>query len=171
MCFPSLILSWLFMYFPITSWIIPAQVKQDDVLPHCFSSSTVNKQPFYSPFIVIFCICVYLVDFSVLKNSIDFFCCCYFYWFLLLESLCAWSFFKMIVFILFLDRGEGSEKGRERNINVWMPLACPLLGTWPATLAWERFGWQVHAQSTEPHQPWPLGHFWLCIAHCIYFFW
>ena len=24
---------------------------------------------------------------------------------------------------------------RERNINVWLPLASPLLGTWPATQA------------------------------------
>ena len=36
---------------------------------------------------------------------------------------------------LFLERGEGREKERERNINVWLPLACPVLGTWPATHA------------------------------------
>ena len=36
---------------------------------------------------------------------------------------------------LFLERGEGREKERERNINVWLPLACPLLGTWPVTQA------------------------------------
>ena len=28
---------------------------------------------------------------------------------------------------LFLDRGEGREKERDRNINVWLPLTCPLL--------------------------------------------
>ena len=27
------------------------------------------------------------------------------------------------------------EKERERNINVWLPLTCPLLGTWPAAQA------------------------------------
>ena len=27
------------------------------------------------------------------------------------------------------------EKERERNINVWLPLVYPLLGTWPATQA------------------------------------
>ena len=27
------------------------------------------------------------------------------------------------------------ENGRERNINVWLPLEHPLLGTWPATQA------------------------------------
>ena len=36
---------------------------------------------------------------------------------------------------LFLERGEGREKERERNINVWLPLTRPLLGTWPATQA------------------------------------
>ena len=27
------------------------------------------------------------------------------------------------------------EKERERNISVWLPLTCALLGTWPATQA------------------------------------
>ena len=36
---------------------------------------------------------------------------------------------------LFLERGEGREKERERNINVWLPLVCPTPGTWPATQA------------------------------------
>ena len=51
------------------------------------------------------------------------------------------AFCIAMYFILFLkyfiysclERGEGREKDRERNINVWLPLACPLLGTWPAT--------------------------------------
>ena len=30
---------------------------------------------------------------------------------------------------LFLERGEGREKERERNISVWLPLVRPLLGT------------------------------------------
>ena len=38
-------------------------------------------------------------------------------------------------FDLFLEREEGKEKERERNINVWWPLTCPLLGTWPTTQA------------------------------------
>ena len=44
------------------------------------------------------------------------------------------EFFKDFIY-LFLERGEGREKEREKNINVWLPLGCPLLGTWPATQA------------------------------------
>ena len=42
--------------------------------------------------------------------------------------------FKDFIY-LFLERGEGREEERERNINVWLPLVRPLLGTWPATQA------------------------------------
>ena len=42
--------------------------------------------------------------------------------------------FKILLF-LEKERGEGREKGMERNINVWFPLECPLLGTWPTTQA------------------------------------
>ena len=44
------------------------------------------------------------------------------------------NFLKDFIY-LFLDRGEGREKKRERNINVWLPLEHPLLRTWPATQA------------------------------------
>ena len=68
------------------------------------------------------------------------------------------SFFKKILFI-FRERGREGE--RERNINVWLPLMHPLLGTWLACNPgmcpdWEPnpwpFGWQASTQSTEPHQ-------------------
>ena len=36
---------------------------------------------------------------------------------------------------LFLERGVGREKERERNFNMLLPLAQPLLGPWPATQA------------------------------------
>ena len=42
--------------------------------------------------------------------------------------------FKDLIYLL-LDRGEGREKERERNIPVWLPLVCPLLETRPATQA------------------------------------
>ena len=52
------------------------------------------------------------------------------------------------------------EGERERNINVWLPLTCSLLGNWTAT-DWESsqqpFGSQASAQSTEPHQLGPKG--------------
>ena len=39
--------------------------------------------------------------------------------------------FKKYFLNLFLERGEG----KERNINVWLPLLHPLLETWPTTQA------------------------------------
>ena len=42
-------------------------------------------------------------------------------------------FFKR--FYLFSVSGEGREKERERNTNVWVPLAHFLLGTWSTTQA------------------------------------
>ena len=43
------------------------------------------------------------------------------------------QFFKKIYLVF--DGGGQREKERERNTNVWLPLVCPLLGTWPATQA------------------------------------
>ena len=45
------------------------------------------------------------------------------------SSLCSFpSLFKDFIY-LFLDRREGREKGRERNISVWLPLTYLPLGT------------------------------------------
>ena len=41
--------------------------------------------------------------------------------------------FKKLFYLFF--RGEEEEKERKRNINVWLPLVLPLLGTWLATHA------------------------------------
>ena len=43
------------------------------------------------------------------------------------SSLVILFVFK-ILFIYFLERGEGREKERERIINVWLPLPVPLPG-------------------------------------------
>ena len=43
-------------------------------------------------------------------------------------------FFFLRFYLLFLERGEGREKG-ERDLNVWLPFAHPQLGTWPAAQA------------------------------------
>ena len=40
-------------------------------------------------------------------------------------------FKKRFYVFIFIQRG----RERERNISVWLPLAHPLLGTWPATRA------------------------------------
>ena len=42
-------------------------------------------------------------------------------------------FKKILFYFIFRERGREGEKAR--NINVWLPLACPLRGTWPATQA------------------------------------
>ena len=59
------------------------------------------------------------------------------FWFVgIVHEFCfeiSWGFLKKDFIYLFLERGEGKEKERERNINVWLPLTCPLLGTWPTT--------------------------------------
>ena len=67
----------------------------------------------------------------------------------------------LFVCLFVLDRGKGKETERNRNINVWLPLMCPL---WGPDLAcnpgmcpdWElsqhHFGLQAGTQSTEPHQ-------------------
>ena len=47
----------------------------------------------------------------------------------------SWDILPEDFICLFLERGEGKEKERERNINGWLSLVCPLLGTWPATQA------------------------------------
>ena len=51
--------------------------------------------------------------------------------------------------------GAGKEKERKRNINVWLPLTCPLLGNWPATQACSPTGNQtcdlwVHRPALSP---------------------
>ena len=80
-------------------------------------------------------------------------------------------YFKQDFIYSFPERGEGREKERERNINVWLPLICPLLGTWPTTLACaltgnrteDPFGSQAGTQSTEPHQPGPKAIYFLIV--------
>ena len=66
--------------------------------------------------------------------------------------------FLKILFTLFLDRRKGRERERDRNINVWLPLTHPLLGTWPTTQACALTG----NQTSDPlvHRPVlnPLSH-------------
>ena len=68
----------------------------------------------------------------------------------------AWvlSFFSLR-FYLILERGEGREKERDRNINVWLLLTHPLLGTWATSQVCALTGNQtsnslVHSLSLNP---------------------
>ena len=44
-------------------------------------------------------------------------------------NVSVYSFLKKYFIYLFLERGEGREKERERNINVWLPLHAPHWGS------------------------------------------
>ena len=57
---------------------------------------------------------------------------CSFHFFSLKLSVFQTFYSFKILFIYFRERGR---EERERNTNVWLPLACPILGTWPATQA------------------------------------
>ena len=47
------------------------------------------------------------------------------------------------MFYLFIFTERGREGERERNVNVWLSLMRPLLGTWPATQAYALTGNQT----------------------------
>ena len=52
------------------------------------------------------------------------------------SGLLGTLFFYFLNFIdLLLKRRKRREKERERNINAWLPVTCPPLGTWPTTQA------------------------------------
>ena len=53
----------------------------------------------------------------------------------IMKTLIIFKDFLKDFIYLFLERGERREKERERNINVWLPLTYPLLGTRPTTQA------------------------------------
>ena len=59
----------------------------------------------------------------------------------LLSTNSFFFFFKkrFYLFIYFYG-GEGREEERERNINTWLPLMCPLSRTWPETQAYALTG-------------------------------
>ena len=67
------------------------------------------------------------------------------------------SYFKDFIY-LFLERWVGSEKETERNVNVWLPLTHPLLGTWPTTQAHDLTGNQTSDLSVHRPALNPLSH-------------
>ena len=67
----------------------------------------------------------YQLNYFLAGNNTDFY------------SLSQFTFkilFKDLIYV-FLEREEGRKQERERNINVWLPLTSPLLGTQHATQA------------------------------------
>ena len=60
------------------------------------------------------------------------------YFIYVLFILLQWIFKKDFIYS-FLERGQEKEN-EERIINVWLPLACPVPGTWPATQAYALTG-------------------------------
>ena len=63
------------------------------------------------------------------------------------------TYFRFHLFI-FRERGREGEE-RERNINAWLPLTDPILGTWPTTQACALTGNQtgnplVHRPALNP---------------------
>ena len=58
---------------------------------------------------------------------------------------------KFLRFYLFIFREGKGGRERKRNINLWLPLERPLLGTWPATQACALTG----NQTSDPlvHRP------------------
>ena len=80
------------------------------------------------------------------------------------ESILKKPHLKNIYILFISERGEERGKERERNINVWLPLTCPPLGTWPATQACAPTGNRTSdplvcgaanqsGVTTESHQP------------------
>ena len=86
---------------------------------------------------------------------------------LLFQAMEIWGLFHFLYFLkilfiyFFLEREEGKEKERERNISVWLPLVHSQLGGLASNPFmfpdWESnqwpFGSQACAQSTQLHQP------------------
>ena len=50
------------------------------------------------------------------------------------KKILKFIYIYVYIYIYILERG-GRKGERERNINVWLPLVHPLLGTWPAIQA------------------------------------
>ena len=91
---------------------------------------------FYSDFIRNFCYT--FIQNIYISVSIDIFSLNCYYNNYSLRNVSTWScysflFFERFYFFIFRERGR--ERERARNINVWLPLTHPILGTCPTTQA------------------------------------
>ena len=68
------------------------------------------------------------------------------------------NFFFYRFYLFILDTGELREEKKEQNINVWLRLTSPLLGTWPTIHACALSG--NHTSDPLVHRPAlnPLSH-------------
>ena len=85
-------------------------------------------------------------------------------WFFLLNTpMCAYyriakCRYRLFIFLKIYFLESRREQERERNINVWLLLTRPLLGTWPATQACALTGnWTGHPVVLRPALN-PLSH-------------
>ena len=67
-------------------------------------------------------------------------------------------FFIKDFIYLFLERGEGRDKERAKNISVWLPLTHPPLGTWPTIQACALTGNQTGNPLVRNPAIHPLSH-------------
>ena len=72
------------------------------------------------------------------------------------SSFLFFFLFSRIYLFIFIERGREGE--RVGNINVWLSLACPLLGTWPTTQACALTGNQTGDPLVHRPKLNPLSH-------------
>ena len=82
--------------------------------------------------------------------------------------------FFLRFYLFTFERGEEREKERERNISVWLPLMCSLLGTWPTTQACALTGNRtgdplVHRPALNPLSHTSQGYLHTLVIYLLYF--
>ena len=149
--------TWPTSMYGICSWALLPSLSASPKAPILWNSTQIP--PFLSGFFKPFQSQMILPPFGG-KCSVNM------YW--MNEWILAWPhslfFFKILFIYLFLERGKWREKERERNVNVWLPLAHPSLCTWPATQTWALTGNRIcsplvrsrhSAHWAAPARTWP----------------
>ena len=124
------------------------------VPPHCVPVSLIT-QPLLPDFVLPTSL-LFQFDIKSSLTALLAFTLAFLTW--LFSFLLVLVFLFLCIIYLFLEKGEGKEKGRERNINVWLPLACSKLGTWPTTQACALTGNRISDLSVLRPALNPLSH-------------